>query len=448
MQEINLGASNSHASLFKSDGGKSYSYWRLRILYSTILGYAAYYFVRANFALAMPFIAEEYGYSKVQLGLVLTAFSVVYGIGKFLNGYLSDRSDARYFMGLGLLGSAIINYFMGHACSLVYFIVLWGLNGWMQSMGAPPVGRMLTHWFAPKELGTKWSIWSCSHQVGNAVIAVLAGWLVLHYGWRAAFFTPAVIAVCISLFLMNRLRDNPERVGLPDVEIYKNDVLAPANSKDKLTPREVLTLVLKNKYVWYISLANLFLYVPRMGVLNWAPTFLREFKGVSIAIAGLQHACFDIAGLVGGITAGILSDRIFKGRRGPVATIYLLFLSASFILLWKIPPGHAFLDAIALIISGFLVAGPQVLVGIALADFASKRAVGVSNGFAGIMGYVAGASISGAGVGHIVDVWGWDGGFIIFIICSLLGAFFFSLTWNANAGSISDNFKGENASCN
>lgn len=447
-QSIENSATVENPAQFRSDEGKSYSYWRLRILYSTIIGYAAFYFVRANFALAMPSMAEEFGYTKVQLGWVITSLSVVYGVGKFLNGYLSDRSNARYFISFGLFGSAVINLFMGFGSSITYFCVLWAINGWVQSMGAPPVARMLTHWFAPKELGTKWSIWSCSHQVGSAVIAVLAGWLVMNYGWRQAFTVPAMIAALISAFLVNRVRDNPSRVGLPAVELYKNDTISQDdNDKNRINFAEVVELVFKNKFVWYVSLANLFLYIPRMGVLNWAPTFLREFKGVSIGIAGLQHAGFDVAGLVGGIAAGYFSDKIFNGRRGPVATIYLLLLSLSFLLLWKIPAGHPFLDAFALIIAGFLIAGPQVLVGIALADFASKRAVGVSNGFAGVMGYVVGAAISGAGVGSIVDVWGWDGGFIVFVACALLGAFFFSLTWNARAGGISDNFKSAHTSC-
>lgn len=432
---------------FKTEEGKSYSYWRLRILYSTIIGYATFYLVRQNFSMALPGLRDEFGYSMAETGLVISVFSVVYGFGKFLNGYFSDRSNARYFMAIGLLGSSVMSAFMGLGNGLIFFGLFWALNGWFQSMGWPPSARLLTHWFSPRELGTKWSIWSCSHQLGSAAIVVLAGYLVEAYGWRSAFVVPGVIALLISLFLLNRLRDNPSKVGLPPVEVYKNDGRGEdAANGEKINFQDVTNLVLKNKLVWYVSIANLFLYIPRMGILNWAPTFLKEYKGVSLLVAGSQVGVFDLAGLAGGVAAGWFSDKIFGGRRGPVGTIYLCLLSLAFIMLWKVPAGHPFLDTIALMLAGFLVSGPQVLVGIALADFASKRAVGVATGFAGIMGYVVGAAISGIGIGKIVDLWGWSGGFVVFVGCSLMGAFFFSLTWNARARVIEDNFKRSNCS--
>jgi phosphoglycerate transporter family protein len=418
----------------RAHDGKSYSYWRLRILYGCIVGYATFYLVRQNFAMAIPSIGAEFGYTKAELGLIMSAFAVVYGVGKFINGYISDRSNARQFMTIGLLISAGINIAMGYSSWIFMLGALWAINGWFQSMGWPPSARMLTHWFSPRELGTKWSIWSSSHQIGSASITVLAGFLIEHYGWRSAFFVPGILAACIALFLFNRVRDNPHDLGFPPVEEYKGDVTHElCESNEKLSFKEAWGLVFKNKLVWYISIANLFLYIPRMGVLNWAPTFLKEFKGVSLVVAGGQVAGFDIAGLVGGMAAGWLSDKYFGGRRGPVATTYLLFLALSVLVLWQVPAGHPFIDAISLMFAGFLVSGPQVLSGIALADFASKRAVGLATGLQGFLAYVVGSAISGAGVGKIVDVWGWGGGFILFIFSTLIAAFFFALTWKHRA---------------
>ena len=292
---------NQSAATFTTDAGKSYSYWRLRILYSTIIGYAAYYLVRQNLSMAVPGLREAYGYSMAEIGYISSAFAVVYGIGKFFNGYLSDRSNARYFMALGLLGAAAVSALMGVGTGLIFFGFCWAVNGWFQSMGFPPTARLLTHWFSPRELGTKWSIWSCSHQLGSAASVMLAGFLVNQYGWQSAFFIPSVIAALFSLFLLNRLRDTPKKVGLPSVELYKNDTKNVLHNEDeKITMREVCEIVLKNKLVWYISIANLFLYIPRMGILNWAPTFLKEFKGADLLLAGSQVAAFDVAGLAGG----------------------------------------------------------------------------------------------------------------------------------------------------
>jgi phosphoglycerate transporter family protein len=414
--------------------GKSYSYWRLRILYSCIIGYATFYLVRQNFSMAMPAIGSEFGYNKTELGWIISSFSVIYGIGKFLNGYLSDRSNARHFITFGLLGSAAISIAMGYSSWIILLACLWAVNGWFQSMGWPPCARMLTHWFSPRELGTKWSIWSSAHQIGSAAIGLLAAFLIENYGWRSAFFVPGIIASLVAIFLFNRLRDNPKDLGFPPVEEYKNDATHElAESNDKISLKDAWNLVFRNKWVWYFTLANLFLYIPRMGVLNWAPTFLKEFKGVSLVIAGGQIAVYDIAGMVGGVAAGWLSDRYFAGRRGPVATIYLLLLAVSVLVLWKVPAGHPMIDAISLMCAGFLVSGPQVLSGIALADFASKRAVGIATGLQGFMAYVVGSAISGAGVGKIVDLWGWGAGFTCFIISTLIAAVFFALTWKLRA---------------
>jgi OPA family glycerol-3-phosphate transporter-like MFS transporter len=409
----------------------SYTYWRWRMMYSLILGYAAFYLVRQNFPMAMPGICEDFGTSKTDLGWILTFFSVVYGVGKFINGYLSDRSNARYFMAFGLMGSACCALAAGMSQNMIMLGVFWGLNAWFQSMGWPPSARLLTHWFSPRELGTKWALWSCSHQIGSAAITILAGWLIILFGWRWAFIVPAWIAFICGVWLLNRLRDNPQDVGLPSVDTYKDEPPAPPsqNQRPRADLKEIWQDVFCVRWVWYVALANMFLYIPRVGVMNWAPTFLKEVKGVSLLVSGLQVAVFDIAGLFGGIMAGVMSDRFFQNRRGPVATLYLFGLSLSILLLWKIPGSWVLADTFWLLCAGFFVSGPQVLVGIAMADFSSRRVVGVATGFAGIMGSGLGAAFSGVGVGTIADRWGWDGVFALFIGSAILGAFFFALTW-------------------
>ena len=120
-QVTNGGLSADQVSLYK--------HWRFRILFATIFGYAFFYIVRLNFSVAIPALQAQYGYSKTELGAVVSTFAVVYGIGKFLNGFLSDRSNARYFMTLGLVGSAIVNLFVGLGESILFFSICWGVSG-------------------------------------------------------------------------------------------------------------------------------------------------------------------------------------------------------------------------------------------------------------------------------------------------------------------------------
>ena len=408
---------------------KVYNRWRLRILISIILGYGTYYLCRQNFSMIMPAFMEEYGYSKTQLGFILTLASIVYGVGKFVNGYISDKSNARYFITIGLCASAAINFVLGFTNGLYFLGFFWIANNWFQSMGWPPVARMLTHWFAPHELGTKWSHGVASHQVGGALTLIFSGYLVANYGWRYAFFVPSIIALSIAIILFNRLRESPKELSLPTVEAYKgNESFKEDTSEDHFTTMQIFRKVFFNRNLWYICFANMCVYIVRIGIIFWAPLFLKEFKGIDLVHAGWQVAAYEVTGLLGGYAAGWLSDRI-GGQRGPVGFVFMICLALALAMFWFMPEDYTGFSAAALILVGFFVYGPQVLIGVASADFASKKAIGTANGLTGTMGYV-GSGLSGICVGYLIDNYGWAGAFGFFIGAALFGAFFFILTWH------------------
>jgi sugar phosphate permease len=160
-----------------------YSYWRLRIMATSIFGYALYYFVRSNISVPLKSMGQELGYSREQLGIILTAGGLTYGVSKFINGFLGDRANPRYFMAIGLLGSAVMNVLFGMSSSLLFLTSFWVMNNWTQGMGFPPCARNMGYWFSPKERGTSFGIWHSSHMMGGAIISVVTGYLVVHYGW-------------------------------------------------------------------------------------------------------------------------------------------------------------------------------------------------------------------------------------------------------------------------
>lgn len=421
-------------------GGRSYRYWRLRIMYSMMVGYAGFYLVRQNFTMAVPFFQSELGYTKTQIGAVISVAAILYGLGKGLSGILSDRSNARYYMSIGLFLSSIVSFFIGFSDSLTMIMILWTLNSVFQSAGWPPCARLLTHWFSAKEIGTKWAMWNMSQQIGGAAVLVLSGYLIEHFGWRYVFFIPALLSIGVSLFLINRLRDTPESLGLPSIEEH-HGLDASSVSKENLSTREIINTVFKNKLVWYVCVANFFVYVVRMSIFNWGPTFLQEFKGSSIQTSGWQTAGYDIAGMFGGLIAGQLSDRYFKGHRGRVGAIFMLLLGACCIFLWKSPMGATSLHFAGMMMIGFFVTGPQILVGVAASDFASKKAAGAASGFTGTVGYL-GTAFAGVGIGALVEYSGWDAAFIAIVISSVISAFFFALIWNHRSKTL-DNIESE-----
>lgn len=405
-----------------------YRHWRIRTMYAMFIGYAVFYFCRKNLSASTPALIADLGLTKTQLGSIWSLLYLSYGISKFVNGILGDRANARYFMAIGLVLSALANIFFGMSSSLIVLGACWTLNGWVQGMGWPPCARLLTQWYSPNERGTKWAIWNISHNVGGGLILILGGYLTQYYGWRSSFYVPAAIAVVVSLFLINRLRDTPESLGLPPIEDYRNDRSCKKKmDASKADTRSVLRAVLTNRTIWLLSIANFFVYLVRYGALDWAPTFLVEVKGSTIGNAALKGAIFELIGIGGAILAGRLSDTVFKGNRALINIIYMAALAFAVFEFWMIPAGYPALDALALAAVGFLVYGPQMLVGVAAADVAGKHAAATATGFTGLFGYL-GSIVSGIGTGFVVDRFGWSGGFIFFIASAVIGALCFVAT--------------------
>ncbi|MBM3464403.1 MAG: MFS transporter [Armatimonadetes bacterium] len=412
----------------------TYRYWRVRQLYATFVGYAVFYFVRKNIPLAIPVMEGELGYKKADLGIILTLHDLTYGVSKFVNGVLGDRSNPRWFMAMGLLFSAVVNVFFGMSSALWTLGLWWITNAWFQGMGFPPCARILANWFAPRERGTYWGIWNTSHQIGGAVILALAGVIAVNYGWRAVFYIPAGIAMVCALFLANRLRDTPPSLGLPPVETYTGDRPLSGDTHEDMSRAEFFDFlkrhVFSNLTIWMACVANFFVYVVRYGFFNWAPAYLHQARHVPLDRAGAMMAAFEIAGLFGSLAAGWITDRYFQARRGPVCVYYMLATAAAVYIFWKLPPGHLFLDGVLLFAVGFLIYGPQFLVGVMTADQATRRAAATAIGMTGFFGYLSGV-ISGWGLGSIVDRYGWDGAFMLLTACSLAAAVPFAVTWNA-----------------
>jgi phosphoglycerate transporter family protein len=412
-----------------------YRYWRVRVMYAMTTGYALYYFVRKNISMAAKPITDEFGFTNTQWGVVLSVATVVYALSKFLSGVIGDRANPRWLMAGGLLLSALVNLCFGFGAGLASFVALWALNNLFQGAGSPPCFRLLTHWFSPREIGRAWGVWNASHQIGGAVIAVWAGWLVTHYGWRAAFWAPAIVCLIGAFWLFNRLTDSPEAMGLPPVEVYK-DGAAPvaAAGHDGSFWSIFRGHILGNPWVWVVSFANFFIYIVRIGILDWAPKYLVEAKHFSLKDAGWALSAFELAGIFGAYAAGWISDRM-GGRRGPISVLFMFLLIASVGILFFVPAGQRLVMAVVFTAIGFLVYGPQMLVAVAAAEFATKVASASAVGLTGLLGYL-GATLCGVGTGVIADRYGWDGVLWFYAISAVIGCGLLATTWHKTAANV------------
>ena len=258
----------------------AYKKYRYKNFIGIFLGYASYYLLRKNFSLAMPYLLNI-GFAKAQLGLVLSATPIAYGISKFLMGNLSDRCNPRYFITVGLIISVLINFIFGFlngvTTSLTIMFVLLFTNGWAQGMGGPPCYRTVAHWFPISKRGRVMSVWNISHNLGAGLLGAISLIITPFFAWQSIFYIPSIMALFLTMIVVMLMRDTPQSVGLMPVEEYANEY--PENNlknhEQELTGKEILNkYILPNKYIWFLATANIFVYFVRYGVLDWAPTYL------------------------------------------------------------------------------------------------------------------------------------------------------------------------------
>ena len=403
---------------------KEYKKLRLQVFLGIFIGYAGYYLVRKNFSIAMPAL-EQMGFDKADLGWALSAVSIAYGISKFVMGTVSDHSNARVFIPLGLIASAVIMTVMGlipwtvSSLSIMLMFCILFVNGWVQGMGWPPCGRVMVHWFSVRERGVKMSIWNIAHNVGGALMAPLAVFGITIFGvCGGAFYFPAMVAVIIAVIAYLLVRDTPQSCGLPPIELYKPEECTQAYSAEQekeLSTKEILFgHVFNNKLLWIIAFANAFIYFVRYGVLDWAPMYLEQVKHMDLANSSWSYFAFEIAGIFGTILCGWLSDKVFKGRRGPVTIIYMLLVMLAVYIYWN--SASAMVTNVAMAAIGFLIYGPVMLIGVSALDLVPKKAAGTAAGFTGLFGYLLGSAVfANIGMGYIFEHFGWDGGFILLL---------------------------------
>ena len=437
----------------KEEIDKSYSHWRMRIFYSCFIGYTIFYLCKKNIAVALPGLSEEFGYTNTELGLLGSSLYLTYGIGKFVNGVLADGSDVRKFLPTALIMTAIANLcfalsavfitpgevsFFGlptNTILLWLFVFFWGASGWFQSAGFPAVAKSLTYWYSNSERGTKWSLWSCSHQMGTFLSVIISGYLVAHFGWRMAFFVPGTIAILAAIWLYNRLRDKPQSLGLPDVESYRGEVIAKKADNAEEDNRSYIEVfkenILFNKTIWMLAIAYVFVYVIRFGAEDWMIKYLSEAKANSLELASLKLSSLPLVGIAGTICAGLVSDKIFKGKRAPVNLIYLVGVVVCIVLL-KFNTISA-LDFVLIGLLGAFTYGPQMMIGgLCAVESSSKKVASAATGFTGTFGYI-GAVLSATGTGYMVDKFGWNGALAFWVASAIICIVICAMLWKNEA---------------
>ena len=411
---------------------ETYGRYRIQALLSVFLGYLAYYIVRNNFTLSTPYLKEHLDLSATQIGLLSSCMLIAYGISKGIMSSLADKASPKVFMACGLILCAIVNVGLGFSTGFWIFAALVVFNGLFQGMGVGPSFISFANWFPRKERGRVGAFWNISHNVGGGIVAPIVGAAFAILGsehWQSAsYIVPAGVAVLFAVIVLMLGKGSPRQEGLPALEQMMPEEKVVLNARHAVQAPENMsafqifcTYVLRNKNAWYVSLVDVFVYMVRFGMISWLPIYLLTEKHFSKEEMSVAFLFFEWAAIPSTLLAGWLTDKLFKGRRMPLAMICMALIFVCLIGYWK--SESLLMVTIFAAIVGCLIYVPQFLASVQTMEIVPSFAVGSAVGLRGFMSYIFGASLGTSLFGVMVDKMGWHGGFYLLmggIVCCIL----------------------------
>lgn len=391
---------------------KLYKKMRLQCFLAGTIGYSLYYVCRTTLNVVKKPILEDGSLDATQLGIIGSALLFAYAIGKFVNGFLADHSNIKRFMATGLAVSAIANLLVGisgllemhtalisNAFFFAIFSIMWGINGWSQSMGAPPAIIGLSRWYPLKERGTYYGFFSASHNLGEFLSFIFVGALVGLFSWQWGFVGSSIAGLIGVLIIVFLLHDTPESKGLPSIAVMSHEDGASTTIEDKANTSKQQKMVLKNPFVWVLALSSSFMYISRYGINGWGVLFLQEAKGMTLASATQIISINALLGIIGTIFSGWMSDKLFKGRRSFMALLVGI-LNTVALCLFLYSDDSLFINILSMVLFGIAI-GVLIcfLGGLMAIDIVPREASGAALGIVGMASYI------GAGLQDIISGW-------------------------------------------
>ena len=395
---------------------KLYKKLRFQAFVAATLGYSLYYVCRTTLNVMKADIIDASVLNPTQLGIIGACLFWAYAAGKFVNGFLADYCNIKKFMAVGLVVSAFANFTMGvigvwnglagitSSLIFVLFAILWSLNGWSQSMGAPPAIISLSRWYPLNIRGTYYGFFSASHNFGEGLSFIFVGALVSVAGWMWGFFGAGIAGVIGVTLIALWLHDTPESKGLPSVEVLAGEESEQSdkesrkeNVNDSSETKKIQRAVLRNPGVWILALSSAFMYMSRYAINEWGILFLQKAKGYEFMTATSIVAVNTVAGVLGTVFAGLISDKLFKGdRKWPALTAGIA--EAIALALFFYGGDSMFVNITAMVLFGIAIGVLICFVGGLMAvDLVPRKATGAALGIVGLASYVA------AGIMNIIS---------------------------------------------
>lgn len=376
----------------------------------SVLLYSFMYFVRDDFKAAQPLLKTQLHMTTTDLGLIGTAFSLAYGIGKIIVGYIVTDKDNKKAASIMLMGASIIVACFGflltfNHIALGWLLAFWAINGLFQCGAGPCCSGVIMNWTTKKNYGRYYGIWSASHNIGGGLAGMFALWCAntfFHGSVAGMFIAPAIVAFIMGIICFTVGKNRPEDLGWESTETIFGE---PAKEEDVSSEGESTWTIfckylLKNPLVWMLCFSDVFAYIMRTGVDNWSSLRLTEQLGFSTDVGAQAIFYFGLGSMIGCITWGAVSDAL-KGRPALVSLICLAAVNVPMVFYQRgtTPTGVL----ISIFFVGLFAFGPQVLIGISLLNQVPKKAAALAGGLLGAFAYLLGDSTAKALLAKIAD---------------------------------------------
>ena len=405
------------------------------VFLSITFGYGFYYVCRLSFNVIKKPLVDAGIFDASELGLIGSGLFFAYAFGKLTNGILADRVNVRRFMATGLFISAIANLMLSFTNWFWFFVIIWTINGWFQSFGAPASVVSVSQWTNQNERGSFYGMWGTSHNIGEAITYIGTAIVVSTFGWMWGFRVAGIVCILFSIVIYNYLYERPEVYGLP----------SPAPTYKKQTKESISAMqweVFKNPTVWILALSSACFYVTRYAVNSWGIFFLEIEKGYSAVEASSIISISSVVGIAGTFFSGILSDKLFKGKRNAPAFIFGIIYACS-VTLFVLGPANAIMDTLSMVFFGLSLGVLIIYLGGLMAvDICSKEVAGTALGIVGVASYL-GAAVQDILSGYLIEgnktiengkeVYNFDQVGMLWIGASIVSLLLASLVWNVKS---------------
>lgn len=436
--------------LFSSNSkavNKRFVILRNQVFITSIIAYMMYYFTRKSVDIANNRLMELNALSTYNYAMLGMFFSITYGCSKFIIGGFADRSSGRVVMCTGLVVSAVLNIALGgviqvsngviSVAPLVMMILILTVLGVFQGMGWPATARIMAHWFTDEERSGRLAIWNCGQGLGAAFAPLVIIPLVelidpnnTLYGLY--YWVPSMIALGVLPLIIWGLRDRPTAEGLPTVEKWKGVQEHNAEKTELKLKAIFMKYILKNKFVWILAFANIWVYVLRQGISSWAIKIAADVHKIKLTNSKILWSIFEWAGIAGGIFAAYVARWLFQNRKAPLMIMGLIITIIGLIIFQTANKGNMSQLVTATIISGFGVYMPQAMIGATAIELTNKKAAATASGLTGIFGYFGDAIMSKPVIAGIAGDGQWNNVFYYFYAAAILAIIALVFLWNKN----------------